>query len=358
MRNKFKLILIFVLCFLCLVGLYIIFYVNDPYEEIGYNKKEIDLIRKQDANIQRIILDYPYQKDLIKILNEKRVSKKLFEKFFTTNILNPNRYEDVVKVANSDYDWDLYMEREKNPILKDPYYLKRNKERYLSFLSKIDKTKFKDKKDLYRYCVEMVNANADLGFYQKSFKADLSKKNLVLVNKFYYLEDDYQPDDLVPFLREEGQGYIRKETYDAFHAMYLEAKKDGYSIYAQSPFRSYQSQYYLYNRYVLSDGKKAADTYSARAGYSEHQTGLVIDIVEPGTYMEGFENTKAFKWMEKNAADYGFILRYQKEKEDVTGYIYESWHYRYVGKEVAKYIKENKITFDEYYEYFVIGEKQ
>ena len=90
-----------------------------------------------------------------------------------------------------------------------------------------------------------------------------------------------------------------------------------------------------------------------RAGYSEHQTGLALDIVTYGASMDTFENTDEFKWLSDNAYKYGFILRYPKGKEKLTGYSYESWHYRYVGKDVAKKIHDLDITYDEYYAYYI-----
>ena len=104
----------------------------------------------------------------------------------------------------------------------------------------------------------------------------------------------------------------------------------------------------LYDNYVATDGKEAADTYSARAGYSEHQTGLAVDIYNKVLPYTSFEETEEFTWMQENAYKYGFILRFPKDKTNITGYQYESWHYRYVGKEVAKEIHENNLTLEEY----------
>ena len=103
----------------------------------------------------------------------------------------------------------------------------------------------------------------------------------------------------------------------------------------------------LYRRW----SKAKADTYSARAGTSEHQTGLATDVNSVST---SFENSSAFKWLEKNSYKYGFILRYPKGKEHITGYMYEPWHYRYVGSEVAKVIKEKNITYEEYYATYIL----
>ena len=116
-----------------------------------------------------------------------------------------------------------------------------------------------------------------------------------------------------------------------------------------SSYRSYQYQYNLYNRYVNTDGIEAADTYSARPGYSEHQTGLAVDVYNGKEDFTNFEKTKEYNWMQDNAYKFGFILRFPKDKVLETGYQYESWHYRYVGKEIAKYIHDNNLCFEEYY---------
>jgi len=116
-----------------------------------------------------------------------------------------------------------------------------------------------------------------------------------------------------------------------------------------STYRSYDYQVDLYNRYVKEDGKNAADTYSGRPGHSEHQTGLAVDVFNNKETYTNFEKTKEFTWMQNHAHEYGFILRFPKDKVNETGYEYESWHYRYVGKKIAKYIKENNISFEEYY---------
>jgi ribosomal protein L20 len=139
----------------------------------------------------------------------------------------------------------------------------------------------------------------------------------------------------------------------AFTELVNAAKEEDYYIRGVSGYRSYNYQDSLYNKYVTSDGKENADRYSARAGYSEHQTGLALDISNnKSTYMD-FESTKEFEWMKNNAHKYGFILRYPKDKEKITGYMYEAWHYRFVGTEIATYIKKHNITYDEYYTMFI-----
>ena len=131
------------------------------------------------------------------------------------------------------------------------------------------------------------------------------------------------------------------------------AKEQGYTINVSSAYRSYEYQKGLYDNYVEKDGVELADTYSARPGFSEHQTGLVVDIDNGTVDYNNFESTEEFKWMQENAQNYGFILRYPKNKECITGYNYESWHYRYVGKQIATFIKNNNLTYDEYYARYI-----
>lgn len=158
---------------------------------------------------------------------------------------------------------------------------------------------------------------------------------VLVANKTYSLPFNY------------GSG-LTKKTTNAFYKMQEAAKMEGLNLYISSGFRSYNKQNTLYNNYVARDGKKAADTYSARAGYSEHQTGLAFDV---NTISSAFDNTKEAKWLAQNCYKYGFILRYPKGKESETGYMYESWHFRYVGEELASKLYNNGdwITLETYF---------
>lgn len=143
-----------------------------------------------------------------------------------------------------------------------------------------------------------------------------------------------------------------KTAREAFDKMAAAAKIDGYELFAFSTFRSYERQVNLYNQYVEKDGQAAADRYSARPGYSEHQTGLAFDIGEVNFEQHwasaSFGETPAGKWVAQNAHLYGFILRYPLGKEEITGYMHEAWHFRYVGVVTATDIYKNKITLEEY----------
>ena len=176
----------------------------------------------------------------------------------------------------------------------------------------------------------------------------------MLVNKYRYVGEYFQVANLVKveeFAKENM--YLEKNCMLAFTKMARDASSQGYNIRAISTYRTYEYQENLYNNYVKKDGVNNADTYSARPGFSEHHTGLAVDIDNIETSYMNFENTKEFTWMMENAYKYGFILRYPKDKVDITGYMYEPWHYRYVGIEIASYIKENNITYEEYYYEFL-----
>ena len=159
---------------------------------------------------------------------------------------------------------------------------------------------------------------------------------ILVVNKHYPLSKDYNP----------GENPTAKA---AFLKLIAQMQKEGYAVSNNySGFRSYATQAKLYQSYVNREGQAAADRYSARPGYSEHQTGLAFDVI--GTNGHLVEDESAAQWLLDHAADYGFVVRYLKGKESVTGYMHEEWHLRYVGKE-AKEIAASGLTLEEYYEF-------
>ena len=147
-----------------------------------------------------------------------------------------------------------------------------------------------------------------------------------------------------------------KTVYEAVEMCEGERKFLQIVVRADDGYRSYDYQSEVYNYYKNAYGTKGADNCSARAGFSEHQSGLTVDIeVYPLEGNNTYTNQGRYEWTMENCWYYGFINRYQEGKEHLTGYQQEEWHYRYVGKEVALFIKEHNITFDEYYTYFVKG---
>ena len=210
----------------------------------------------------------------------------------------------------------------------------------------------KDNKDLDdEQIIKNVNMNLDYEPYTNITKAKNLNTNKILVNKYYSLDEKYEPDNLETISKQyalEGMELVH-DAKIAFEEMAKAAKKENLNIIAMSTYRDYNYQVKIYNQYVKADGQEKVDTYSGRPGYSEHQTGLAVDVYNGKVNYTKFETTKEFAWMNEHAHEYGFILRFPKDKIEETGYTYESWHYRYVGKNEAKYIKENNISFEEYY---------
>ncbi|CAM2362088.1 D-alanyl-D-alanine carboxypeptidase family protein [Listeria seeligeri] len=191
---------------------------------------------------------------------------------------------------------------------------------------------------------------------------------LVLANKDYSLQPSYTPPDLVrpnvtfSFGDEQVEkAQMRKEAGTALEEMFQAANKDGYKLFAVSGYRSYKRQQEVFQAEVNSKGDTKAREAVAYPGTSEHQTGLAMDISsESQSYelTEAFGTTPEGKWLEENAHNYGFILRYMKGREDITKYQYESWHYRYVGKDAATIIYENNWTLEEFFNHVKALEKK
>ena len=204
-----------------------------------------------------------------------------------------------------------------------------------------------------------VIKNVNIGLDKKYFDdaviiSDTSSTNM-LVNKLNRLPQNFTPENLVPvysmYTKDSGRKhYLNSEAYTKYVEMYDAAAKEGLYLKIVSSYRTEDYQRGLYNSYLKNNGFAHAEKYSARPGYSEHQTGLAVDI---NSLYVSFENSKEYKWLKEHAHEYGFIERYQKGKEYITGYAYEPWHYRYVGIDAAKIIHEQNITFEEYYAKYV-----
>lgn len=181
----------------------------------------------------------------------------------------------------------------------------------------------------------------------------------VLVNKLNQLPQEYIPEDLVvpnvkfSFSGDNPKKYMREEAATALEQMFQGAKDNGYRIYAVSGYRSYERQKSLYNNYVSQYGQASADQFSAQPGKSEHQTGLAMDVTSESVGYElvgEFGETDEGKWLAENAHVYGFILRYPSDKTEITGYMYEPWHFRYVGVSLAQEVYNSKLSLEEYYD--------
>lgn len=192
-------------------------------------------------------------------------------------------------------------------------------------------------------------------------KLDEDFQNLTLVNGWNPLPEDF---DYEGHLTTIPQKYIKgsltqidKDVWPYLKAMLDDARDDGIDMGVWSPYRSYATQKMLFERQIKkqiangvpkAEAEDKAATIVARPGTSEHNTGLALDI---NCANSSFENTKAYKWLERNAENYGFIMRYREDKQEKTGVIHESWHWRFVGINAAKEINQLDMCLEEYVEY-------
>lgn len=329
-------------------------------KKTGYKENTINVMKDNDLDIN--ILNKKYSETLENIINTEYFNPKYLSDYINiayhdndtflkdinslltlgysyteiNNIYNKLSTDSINIIINNTYIKDL------NTIINLSYFKEDNLDRYLKYLN----TSTKDLETSITY----VNIGLDNDYYTNVINIDNQDDLAVLVNKYHKLSNNYVPSDLekinskYQWLGRSNE--LRKDAREAFEKMCEAATKDNIYIYAGSGYRSYQTQLYLYNTYVKRDGFKAAETYSARASYSEHQTGLAMDIANKSGFIS--KNDKEYNWLVKNSYKYGFILRYPEDKENITGYMYEEWHYRYLGTTLAKEVYDSGLTYDEY----------
>lgn len=205
--------------------------------------------------------------------------------------------------------------------------------------------------------VTYVNIGLNNKFYSQVQQITDPNDITVLVNKYNQLPKEFVPFDLEVIEPEfnSGEFLLRHEARIAFEAMCESALAADIHLKAVSTFRSfcYQNEVYYRNKtpdISLEEYEADRDKVSARAGHSEHQTGLAVDIND---FEQTFENTREGRWLAKNSYQYGFLLRYPNGKEKITGYDYEPWHFRYVSIPLAKKVRQSGLTYDEYYIRFI-----
>ena len=300
----------------------------------GITDNDIELVRKRikvNNKYVKFTLNNKYKDYFITYIDLKdynvkeNINLKKDELYDLSIIQNPSNATDN-KVYYSNYD-------------KDIISINDDKIKALKKGDTVIKVKIND--IIKEVKVNVVEEEKKVIKEEKKEKFDITVKDgityvdgIMIVNKTYSLPKDYNPG-------------LQKVYKDAFTQMQSAAKLDNINLFIVSVFRSYDDQVKLYNAYIKEDGKEKADTYSARPGYSEHQSGLAADI---NTAASWFDDTQEAKWLKQNCYKYGFIIRYPKGEEKYTGYKYESWHLRYVGKELAKKIHDNNdISLEHYF---------
>ena len=367
-NNKKKVLILIIIIILILSLVYILLPKN-----YGYKKETIEVFKENDL-YEQIKDKKIYSKTLEEAINQNSFNKEYFleyldikyidDKDFISNInkllslgysskdINAiyNKIPDSVNIIiDSKYNKDIIN------IMNLSYFKIDNLKRYLDYDIMEVKSIYdisNIKKDFnYEDVVTYVNANLDKEYYSSDnliSNEDASKID-VLVNKYHKLDENYEPSDLtiIDSKYASGMQKLRKEAQIKFEEMASDMAKENLKIYAGSTYRSYTYQKGLYDRYVKKDGFAAAETYSARSGYSEHQLGLAVDIVN-GKWDYLSENDKEYDYLVKNSYKYGFILRYPRGSEYITGYMFEDWHFRYLGVELATKVFNSGLTYDEY----------
>jgi len=369
-RKKIKKILLIILILFSIwvgFGLYINLTSTEKkqLEKIGYSNIEISIINDILSNKDiKIIYKYDYIQSLTDILvNDDFNSKKLinyinyYNKFptisindlmfiinnnldelvyndFTKKLMHHksfkedrmNRYNDynnkyrlnideTVFAVNNDFDlYNIKFKNEYKKYMKRDYYILANTERYSKYSTSNEDLDIDE-------VVAHVNSNKDKKEYSKYKKANINLNEKILVNKYYYLDKEYIPSNLVDINESDGNGKINSEAYESFKKMNNDYNKNNNSLFIVKSYIPYEEQ----NEF--------------KQGYNELQTGLLIEI----------QNND---WLEKNSYKYGFIQRYPKDKKEITGYDKPNY-YRYVGKSISEFIHKNNISYEEYYAYFI-----
>ena len=368
-KNNKKMILILIIVIILILSLV---YILMP-KNYGYNKKAIEVFKENDL-YEQIKDKKIYSKTLEEAINQNSFNKEYFLEYLDIKYIDDKDFiSNINKLLNLGYSSkDINAIYEKIPnsvsiistskynkdiinIMNLSYFKIDNLKRYLDYDIMEVKSIYdisNIKKDFnYEDVVTYVNANLDKEYYSSDnliSNEDASKID-VLVNKYHKLDENYEPSDLtiIDSKYASGTQKLRKEAQIKFEEMASDMAKENLKIYAGSTYRSYTYQKGLYDRYVKKDGFAAAETYSARSGYSEHQLGLAVDIVnDKWDYLS--ENDKEYDYLVKNSYKYGFILRYPRGSEYITGYMFEDWHFRYLGVELATKVFNSGLTYDEY----------
>lgn len=326
----------------------------DYHEDITYSPKDIKLTAEKNG--KDITDKITYKKIKINKLKTYKIIYTVEDETFIYKMKVQDQskpvisYDDITIPYNSSFDYSML-----NVKVIDNYDKNLN-----------DKIKYKGKVDTsipgtYLVMIQVEDSSGN----QESVNASITvsdKENIpvenknnntvnnpdsiqVLVNKTHRLPEDWVPNDLVSL---ENGHMLRSEAANSYLNMVQAAAQDGITINLISSYRTKEYQANLYNNYFATDPVNAA-LYSAKPRTSEHELGLAVDISYDYNLHDDLESSEIGIWMANNAHKYGWIMRYPYGKSDITGYIYEAWHYRYVGKELATKLKNSNITLEEYY---------
>lgn len=254
------------------------------------------------------------------------------------------------KLNNEEIDNLMELKYDKNIVkfMNEKYFIYKKLSKYLEY-------KKDNKLESYTKIVTIINTEANIDWFDNTKETDISKKELMLVNRLYGLSKDYEPDDIIDVPSQYAYTGVKisNSIMDNIVALIDAASDEGYTFVLADGYRSYSEQESIFERYKNAYGYSEADRIAARAGHSEYQTGISFTIVPLYKEYDKPKESLEYKWLSDNAYRYGFIFRFPENKTDITGFEASTWRLRYVGSEAANIIKSENICFEEYYAYFV-----
>lgn len=278
-----------------------------------------------------------------------------YKKTYEYKLLSAGYNEEEVKIIKnklSDDKVDLLLKDKYNKnvvsFIKEKYFIYNNLSKYIEY-------KKDNKNDTYTHIVAIINSEANIEWLDNEKETDVSKGELMLVNRLYGLPKDYEPNDIidVPVSISYSGVKISKSILDNIEALIDAGKEAGYTFVLSDGYRSYTAQEKMFDSYKNSYGYEEADKNVARPGHSEYQTGISFQIVPYNKVFDKPKESAEYLWLHDNAYKYGFIFRYPEDKKDITLFDSYTWRLRYVGSEAAGIINSEGISFEEYYAYFI-----
>ena len=283
---------------------------------------------------------------LVKTNNYKNSYEyKLLEKGYSEEEVNIllTKYDDRIdNILSLEYNEHII------PFMEEKYFIYSNMNEYLQY-------KEKNKKKEYNKIVQLVNVEMHIDWLDNQKETDTSKNELMLVNRIYGLSEDFVPSDLVdvPTQFAYSGKKLSQRVLDIVIELINAGKEAGYTFVISDGYRSYAEQKDIYDAYSDYYGISETDTFVARPGHSEYQTGMTFDLKPYNKVIDDVSTNEEYLWLKDNAHKYGFIFRFNKEHEALTGFPSASWRLRYVGEDAATIIYNEGICFEEYYAYFV-----
>lgn len=352
------LIIIFIIFLLLFVGY---FFLERKLNKIGYSNEAVfNIITKFKYNY---VMNYPNNNTLNAAFESSYYNEKNVEHYSKITYRNQ---KNIIKNINlllkrgySDREISMIITHGNDDSVSS--FAKREKIKYLEEFFSYDFAKLDNYDRYIKYMDEygddeettIIKVNLDLdkeNYVDSKVVTDYSK--YVLANNHHFLGENYVPKNLIKVPSEytiSGDGSVKgtNEAVSAAIGMIKAAKKDNLNLLINSGYRSYKDQEDTYNTYLKLYGENYVINYVAKPGYSEHQTGYSFDFASANSNI--FANSQEYQWMIKNSYKYGFVYRFLKSKEDITGIRHEAWHFRYVGVKAAKIMDKEELSFEEYY---------